>query len=347
LLDSKGFIKKSLTFGQFWQQTGLLATHLFNEGLKPQERVMIIYPITSILEYFTAFVACIRIGVVPVSIYPPNPKTLKKDLVKFEAFLENAQSTVAITTAEYKRFVNVSSLTNKWPASVKKWIATDSLLKKSIAVNDDVLNFEHSDSDLMFIQFTSGSTGNPKGVPIHHASLVKSVSYGRTEIGQKTDSHNCFYWLPFYHDLGLISSLGALYAGATMYSLDPISYISNPLIWPIVLERYAINYTSGPKFSYALTSRKMREKGLSKAYDLSNLRYICISAEPIIQSTIKSMVEDFGITPSAIRHFYGAAEACVLISSEISLFDQGGVAACGNIEHSIWIFLLLIAIVLL
>jgi acyl-CoA synthetase (AMP-forming)/AMP-acid ligase II len=62
-----------MTYAKFWKQTAKLSMHFLNEGLKPQQRVMIIYPITSILEYFTAFVACLRIGVVPVSIYPPNP----------------------------------------------------------------------------------------------------------------------------------------------------------------------------------------------------------------------------------------------------------------------------------
>ena len=334
LIDSKLSIKASLTYGQFWEQSGILATHLLNEGLCAQDRVMIIYPITSILEYFTAFVACLRIGVVPVSIYPPNPKKLKKDLPKFESFLENAQSSIAITTSEYKLFVQVSSLTNKWPSGIKKWLATDSLVKKSVVVDEAAVNYDHSDSDLTFIQYTSGSTGNPKGVPIHHASLMNSVRYLSKDATLKYDIKRTFLWLPIYHDYGLISSISNLASGTTLFLTDPITFISNPILWVEALEKYSINATAGPNFSFALTCRKLREAGKSKQYDLSQMRYISIAAEMIYEDTVEDICKDFGVGRETIRHMYGAAEACIWMSTEESKFDEHQVAACGNVKLS-------------
>ncbi len=158
-ISVKGDIKTSLTYAQIWENTGILASHYLKEGLKPQDRVLIVYPITAVLEYVTAFIACLRIGVTPVSIYPPNPSKLEQDLKKFAVFIENAKCDKAITTAEYKRFVTLSSLTTKWPPGIIKWLATDSLVKKRVKVDSSSLVHQAAKEDIAFIQYTSGSTG--------------------------------------------------------------------------------------------------------------------------------------------------------------------------------------------
>jgi acyl-CoA synthetase (AMP-forming)/AMP-acid ligase II len=128
-LDSKGEVKSKLSYKDLYRHSGIVASHLLREGLKAKDRVMITYPVHSVLEYLTAFVACLRIGVVPVSIYPPSnllidvdAKKLDQDLKKFAVFIENAQCDKAITTLEYKHFVQLSSLTKKWPSGIKKWL---------------------------------------------------------------------------------------------------------------------------------------------------------------------------------------------------------------------------------
>jgi acyl-CoA synthetase (AMP-forming)/AMP-acid ligase II len=160
IVNGKSTIEKSITYAQFWENTGTLAAHFLKEGIKKSERVMIVYPNTAQLEYFTAFVACLRVGIVPVSIYPPNPQKIDQDLVKFDHFVSNAGAICAITTTEYKRFVQISSMTKKWSIPTKNWLATDSLLKKKIEYNEEDVCFTADDDDVMFIQYTSGSTGN-------------------------------------------------------------------------------------------------------------------------------------------------------------------------------------------
>jgi acyl-coenzyme A synthetase/AMP-(fatty) acid ligase len=94
-----------------------------------------------------------------VSVYPPNPKKLEQDLRKFQVFIENAQCDKAITTQEYKRFVQISSVTTKWPAGIKNWLATDSLIATKIKVDKTKINHRADDDEIAFIQYTSGSTG--------------------------------------------------------------------------------------------------------------------------------------------------------------------------------------------
>jgi acyl-CoA synthetase (AMP-forming)/AMP-acid ligase II len=114
VVSSKCEIEETVTYSQLWEDTGRLAMHFLKEGIQKGDRVMIIYPNTAQVEYLIAFLGCLRIGVVPVSIYPPSPQKLDSDLIKFEHFVSNAGAKRSITTAEYKRFVQMSSLTKKW-----------------------------------------------------------------------------------------------------------------------------------------------------------------------------------------------------------------------------------------
>jgi acyl-CoA synthetase (AMP-forming)/AMP-acid ligase II len=159
VVNAKCNVQEVVTYAELWQKTGILATHFLKEGFKKGDRVMIIYPNTAQTEYLLAFLACLRIGIVPVSIYPPNPQKIDQDLLKFSHYVENAGATKAITTAEYKRFVQLSSMTKTWAIPSKNWWATDKLVQKKIKVNEEATFYTPHDEDLMFIQYTSGSTG--------------------------------------------------------------------------------------------------------------------------------------------------------------------------------------------
>lgn len=163
---------------------------------------------------------------------------------------------------------------------------------------------------------------------------MNSLESGNVEIFQRYNVENSLIWVPIYHDMGLISSLGILYGGKTLFAMDPISFISDPISWPRNMEKFKINSTAGPNFSYALTARKLRECGKSGTFNLSNLKFASLGGEPIQKSTIESMKLDMGIKSSAIKHVYGAADACLWISTEDAMFDFDGFAACANLELS-------------
>jgi amino acid adenylation domain-containing protein len=328
VLDSKTAIKRQYTYEEVWVESGKVVSLLLSWNLNPGDRVLVIYPLHAVDEFLFAFIGCLRIGVVPVSIYPPNPNQIDKDLIKLDRFVNNADCEYALTTSEYKRFVDISSLLNKWPKLT--WVVTDGFFKKSPAEDS---YFLHKDDDLMFIQYTSGSTGDPKGVPIHHASLMNSVGYCSWMLKEQTfGKSRVLIWLPIYHDYGLNAYLSMLHYGGTVYSLTPIQFIQNPLVWPQSMENYSIGYTLGPNFAYALAARKAREVG--KVFDLSQLLRADIAAEPIRKDTIDAMIRDLGIRREAIAHSYGFAEAYVWSSSTPTNFDDTGVAASANLEVS-------------
>ncbi|KAI8903258.1 hypothetical protein EDD86DRAFT_97622 [Gorgonomyces haynaldii] len=170
MLDPKAEVRAKMTYSELWQQSGVLASHLLSKGLKAGDRVVFLYPIFNVIDYMVAFLGCLRIGVVIVSIYPPNPKRLDGDLKKLQVFLQNSGAAVALTTLEYKRFYQLSSITKKWPEGLREWVATDAIVSKSKM--EAFVEHEPTDDEVSFIQYTSGSTGEPKGVPIHHQSLL-------------------------------------------------------------------------------------------------------------------------------------------------------------------------------
>jgi acyl-CoA synthetase (AMP-forming)/AMP-acid ligase II len=158
-LNKKGDIARSLTSQEFVTQSRNISAHFLKKGIKQGDKVLVIYPPASVVDYLLAFVACMRIGAVIVSIYPPNPAKLDTDLPKFQNFINNSGAQIALTTTEYKRFVQVSSKLRKWPKEIKEWIATDSLSKKSMELPIGFQNVQLDPKELIFIQYTSGSTG--------------------------------------------------------------------------------------------------------------------------------------------------------------------------------------------
>jgi acyl-CoA synthetase (AMP-forming)/AMP-acid ligase II len=163
---------------------------------------------------------------------------------------------------------------------------------------------------------------------------MTSILYGYSEMVVCQKRHaivRVFIWVPLYHDYGLLNRLMVLYAGQELYTLEPISFIQNPLLWPEAMKKYKCNITIGPNFSYALVARKLKET--KKSYQLPDLECVNVSAEPIAKRTIEDMKGVWGIPESSITHSYGLAEAWVWISTVKSEFDEEtGIAACASLS---------------
>jgi len=180
-------------------------------GLLVGDRCLIVFPLDACPDYLVAFVGCVRIGVVPVSVYPPNPTKLDSDLKKLSKIVALAGAKHVVTHSKYNHFVTASRLVKKWPKL--DWISTDSIYKKKPSLKLDSLVHQADDLDVAFIQFTSGSTGDPKGCPIHHKSLVANcrAMSENTIPGSNYFGQRGFLWVPIYHDMGLISTLAGAY----------------------------------------------------------------------------------------------------------------------------------------
>jgi acyl-CoA synthetase (AMP-forming)/AMP-acid ligase II/acyl carrier protein len=308
-----------------------LAAHLLRKGLQKGDSVMLMFPVHAVIDYMTAFLACMRLGIVVISIYPPNPAKLDTDLKKFQNFLENSGATVAITTQEYKRFVSVSTKVRKWPNQIKEWIAADELAKKNINAPLGFRNAELAETDPVLIQYTSGSTSEPKGVVIHYGAFMAGIRNVSKLCGAMHGLRS-LVWCPIYHDYGLFSNLAAMYSGTIMYVLDPLTFIQNPLLWLQGLEQYQINITNGPPFGFALTTKRLIASG--RSFDLSSLTSVNLGAEPITQGVIQGIRTYWKIPDEVISHGYGFAEACLCVSSTTTTFDEEtGLAICSDAKN--------------
>ncbi|OJT44741.1 fatty acyl-AMP ligase [Serratia plymuthica] len=197
-------------------------------------------------------------------------------------------------------------------------IACDQL---PIAVQNEAPAFESDASevnpdDLALLQYTSGSTGNPKGVMLTHANLVHNVNSFQQTLGYADDTR-FGGWIPQYHDMGLMAQLlPALFLGSSCYMMTPTQFLKRPLHWLQMIERFSINHTCAPNFAFELCCRRIAAEQ-RPTLNLSSLRYLINGSEPVQASTIQAFIDCFaaaGFNPSAMQPCYGMAECTVFIS---------------------------------
>jgi fatty-acyl-CoA synthase len=168
------------------------------------------------------------------------------------------------------------------------------------------------------VQFTSGSTAEPKPALIAHAALRHNVRGFLTRMGIRPESDVAVSWLPLYHDMGLIGMLtGAMASGMDLVLWDPLSFAASPGTWLRLIEQYRGTVVCAPNFAYGLAGRLLR---LPQEYDLSSLRMCINGAEPIDGATMRGFVEAgrrHGVAPDAVQCVYGLAEAVLAVTSPV------------------------------
>ena len=225
------------------------------------------------------------------------------------------------------------SLTNPatWPDNLE-WIVTDtssssSTKKQSSKFLKEVKKYSASPSDLAFLQYTSGSTSEPKGVMITHGNLADNLTKITNEL-QATDDTVCVSWLPQYHDMGLIGSyLGALYCGGCGYYMSPLIFLQRPVMWIEAVSKFRATHLQAPNFAFKLTARKFdasmycTSKNIidgKELLDLSSVRHIINAAEPVTEESIDLFFDSFcpfGLKNDVMFPTYGLAEHTVFVCS--------------------------------
>ncbi len=290
------------------------------------ERALLLYPAG--LEFIAAFFGCLYGGVIAVPVYPPRRN---RSLNRIQAIADDAGAKIALTTDMV--LSRVLPLIDETPHLKQlTWLATCHVPAGAEAEWDmpDV----HGDT-LAFLQYTSGSTGTPKGVVLNQANLMHNSAL-IAHAFEHTRSRTGVFWLPSYHDMGLIGGiLQPLYVGRTNVLMSPMTFLQKPYRWLSAISRFRGTTSGGPNFAYDLCVRKITPEQ-RKTLDLSSWKVAFNGAEPVRADTLDAFCEAFepcGFRREAFYPCYGLAEATLIVSGGyvheppvIRTFDAAGLA---------------------
>ena len=294
-----------ITYDELWDNALAVAGGLSAWGLVAGETVAIMLPTG--LDYFASFFGILLAGGVPVPIYPPTrPSQLEEHLRRHARILDNAGTACLITVGAAK---GVAQLLKAQVPALRQ-ILTAADLRDAEAT--PILPECRAD-DLAFLQYTSGSTGDPKGVTLTHRHLLANIR----AMGQAAEVRpdDVFVsWLPLYHDMGLIGAwLGSLYYGLPLVVMSPLSFLARPSRWLWAIHRHRGTLSAAPNFAYELCLSKVDEAEI-EGLDLSSWRRAFNGAEPVSPITLQRFGDRFaayGLRRDALAPVYGLAEAAV------------------------------------
>jgi acyl carrier protein len=293
-----------LTYGGLLDRASRVASSLRRQNVEVGEMVAIMLP--SGLEYFTAFYGALLAGAVPVPLYPPvRPRQIEDHLRRQEAILRTAQAVVLVTTQQIGR---IGALLRPTVPSLRR-VVTASELEAGDAGEGC---YEPASDEVAFLQFTSGSTGDPKGVVLDHRNLLANLRAmgAAARLGDEV----VVSWLPLYHDMGLIGAwMGSLYYGYPLVLMSPLSFLGRPQRWLWTIHEHRGTLSAAPNFAYELCLKKIRDEDLT-GLDLSSWRLALNGAETVSPRTIERFVERFapyGFRAETMTPVYGLAESSV------------------------------------
>ncbi|MEV7995887.1 fatty acyl-AMP ligase [Streptomyces sp. NPDC086077] len=304
--DARGSVPRHLTAAGLDQEARRIASWLQERGAANRQ-VLLLYPAG--LDFIKAFTACLYAGAVAVPA--PLPTEQGRQFSRVTGILRDAEACAVLTDSanapEISAWLTAEGFTDV------PCLATD-------APDQGDADAWHAPSltpdSLAFLQYTSGSTSDPKGVVVSHRNLLANEAAIQRSIGTGPESV-VGGWLPFYHDMGLIGHiLHPLYLGVPSVLMAPFTFLKRPVRWLKMIGDYGITTGGGPNFAYDLCVRRVTDAQL-ETLDLSSWTTACNGAEPIRAETVKAFTERFapaGFRPEAFFPCYGMAETTLLVS---------------------------------
>src|SRR5246127_5394734 len=314
-IDVNGNPIGGYSYESFLHRTKVIAGHLRKEhGFESQDRVLLAYPPG--LEMICSFFGCVRAGLIPVPVYPPSSRGFQSAFHKMVHIAKDCQATGILTSKDYlgslktnlaRSGVSASGIDVDYISGLR-WIVTEDFVDR---ISDETFN---GASGILFFQYTSGSTRDPKGVMVTHENIL----------------HNCplvidhpapvvVSWLPQYHDMGLIGCYlyPALTSGTT-YGFAPTDFIQRPTLWFDAIKTYGASASAAPNFAYdyCLRSGRLSKESLETC-DLSSLRLLMVAAEPVKPDTYTRFLQAFqphGLRSESFFVAYGLAENTLAVS---------------------------------
>lgn len=295
----------TLSYGELDRQARSIAARLQALGMQG-ERALLLY--APGLDYIAAFFGCLYAGVIAVPAYPPRNG---RHLPRLQAILADSQAVIILSTATIAASPAVLSAQQQ-DYLKQRWLLTGALADNAGAWQAPCLQKDQ----LAFLQYTSGSTGNAKGVMVSHGNLMANQQMIKAGFGHDSAS-TVVGWLPLYHDMGLIGNvMQPLYIGAPAILMAPMAFLERPLRWLQAISKYRAHTSGGPNFAYDLCVRKIGKEDKA-ALDLSSWQLAFNGSEPVQAATLERFAQAFaacGFRREAFYPCYGLAEATLLVS---------------------------------
>lgn len=311
----------TLTFGELYAAAQRCAAELARRGVPAGGRVALMLPTSR--AFFVSYAGILLAGAVPVPIYPPfRADRIEEYATRQSAILNNAEVCLLLT---FRRAEAVARLLRPGVRSLSEVADAEKLIEAAdkapppspgVSPAHVTGSRTRKGGDLALLQYTSGSTGDPKGVMLTHANLLaniravgEAVQLGPGDLGVS--------WLPLYHDMGLIGAwLTLLYYGVPLVAMSPLAFLTRPERWLQAFHKHRGTIAAAPNFAYELCVRKIADKDI-KGVDLSSWRAALNGAEPVNPETLERFANRFagyGFRREAQLPVYGLAEATLAVT---------------------------------
>jgi acyl-CoA synthetase (AMP-forming)/AMP-acid ligase II len=302
-LTDRGAEEAALTFAELFERANALATRLASMT-KPGDRALLVFPPG--LEFVVAFYGCLIARVIAVPMMVPRRQSARDSSA---SIIANCQPALALTSPA---LAIRDDLRGRFGDDMQ-WVSVD----LTPGTPGPIALPQPGRDDIAFLQYTSGSTSDPKGVVVSHANLLENLEMIRLALGN-TKQSTFVNWVPLYHDMGLILNvLQALYVGALCVLMSPNTFMQRPLLWLRAVHDYRAEVAAAPNYGFDLCVSRLRADQMA-GIDLSSWRIALTGAEPVRAETLERFVAAFapyGLAPGAVFPAYGMAEATLMITA--------------------------------
>jgi 1-acyl-sn-glycerol-3-phosphate acyltransferase len=297
--------EQTITYRELDRGARGIAAGLLERGIQPGDRIAIMLPTST--GFFEAFFGVLMAGAIPVPIYPPFRRAQVEDHLRRQAgILKNAAARLLITDDEIHA---LGALLMDLVGDLRGVVTVAELGRYGVIAEP----IPAGPGATALIQYTSGSTGDPKGVVLSHANLLANIR-AMGEAIEASSRDGFVSWLPLYHDMGLIGAwLGCLYYAVPTAIMPPLAFLANPARWLWSIHQHRATLSAAPNFAFELCLKSVEDRQI-KDLDLSSLRMVVNGAESVSPSTVRRFCERFrpyGFRADAMAPVYGLAECSV------------------------------------
>jgi amino acid adenylation domain-containing protein len=295
-----------LTYAELSRRARIVATHILLHA-KPGARVVLLYPPG--LDFAVGLFGCFYAGVIAVPAYPPHGS---RGFGLLQTIVDDSGAVLALTDSAHEKAA-ISALARNGLPTVRTLCVESAAVPSGVGLADGLAPGAAS---IALLQYTSGSTGTPRGVVVSHGNLMENCAVIHDRFGNSAETRGLI-WLPPYHDMGLVGGiLQPVFSGIEVLLMAPTAVVQQPLRWLRAISKFRATVSGGPNFAYELCVRRIRPED-REGLDLCSWKIAFTGAEPIRADTMTRFAQAFapcGFDSRAIYPCYGLAESTLFVT---------------------------------